>query len=556
MNARAAPGKTREALIVALAFSPVLLSLRSAIQEIDPAQYAEVGRHVLLSRQWGHLEDAFGPYLNKPPLVFWLIALSLRVLGVGAAAVRTPSVIAGVFTVWATYRMGQRLWDNATGVVAAAFTASSVAVQVMIADPKIDMVLTACVTGAVWCCVEGRSRPVWMWGAWAFGGLGLLAKGPIGLTLPMLAVVPEALRAPWREGAPGARLADRLRPLHLVVGPLLAAAINAPWFVAQFDWWGWGGIRFHLWEQGPGRFLSTATWRNDAGPLFFVHTALWAFLPMTPVLVWELGRRALALLRTRQLPPDGRRIVLWWLVIDTVVISASSYKLPQYLFPMAPAAALLAAHALPRWSARATTVVGAALAIAALGLIALLGWVCFPLPLPSLSAWVLGSAVAIGLAGAWARRASAPAVASLPLVLPLVCFHAFFLGHVHPALLAYQPDEGIARAVREADPLGRVVPFVGMEQLNGVAFLTEREAAQVEAPRLAELVAQRAASLAVLTASAREELLAHGWSVSPVAVVDAFATSRPTWRFLRASTRASVLDHLTVAHVAPKDATP
>jgi 4-amino-4-deoxy-L-arabinose transferase-like glycosyltransferase len=552
MSASAEPYKTREALVVAVAFGPVFLSLGHAIQEIDPAQYAEVGRHLLLSGHWGHLEDTFGPYLNKPPLVFWLIALSLRVLGVGAAAVRAPSLLAGVFTLWATYRMGARLWDRSTGVVAAAFTGSSVAVQLMIADPKIDMVLTACVAGAVWCCIEGRTRPAWMWGAWAFGGLGLLAKGPIGLGLPMLAVLPEALRVPWSEGTSATRLTDRLRPLHLLAGLVLAAAINAPWFVAQFDWWGWGGIRFHLWEQGPGRFLSTATWRNDAGPFFFVHTALWAFLPMTPILLWELGRRGWAFVQARRLAPDWRRVILWWLLVDTVVISASSYKLPHYLFPMTPAAALLAAHALPRWGRRASAGTGAVLAVGALGLIAFLGWVCFPLPLPSLAAWLLGAAVVMGLGGLWAFRASSLAVVSLSLVLPLACFHAFFLAHVHPALLAFQPDEGIARIVRQEDPFGRVVPFVGMEQLNGVAFLAQREAAQVEQPRLAQLVSQRLASIAVLTSGARDDLVAHGWSVSPVAVVDAFATSRPTWRFLRASTRAAALDHLTVARVAPR----
>jgi len=85
MRARAA-----ELLPLLIAFAPLLLGVADQIQEVDPAQYAEVGRRAFESGDWIHLKDNFGPFLNKPPLTFWLMCGAFKLFGLTSFAVRFP----------------------------------------------------------------------------------------------------------------------------------------------------------------------------------------------------------------------------------------------------------------------------------------------------------------------------------------------------------------------------------------------------------------------------------------------------------------------------------
>jgi 4-amino-4-deoxy-L-arabinose transferase-like glycosyltransferase len=523
-----------------------------AISEVDPAQYAEVARHILVTGRWGGLEDAFGPFLNKPPLAFWLTALCFKALDATSFAARLPSLLAGLGLCAATLRIGSRLWDVRTGMLAAVFTASSVPFALMLADPKIDMLLAACVAGAVACAVEARWRPAWMWGAWLLGALAFLAKGPVGFALPAFAVLPEALRQPWSEEPAGTGAWARVRPLKLGTGLALAGAVIAPFFVVQFPDWGWGGVRFHLWDQGLGRFFASNNWRNDTGPFFFVHTSLWVFLPFTPVLCLALVERARALFRTRTLPPDWRRLGVWWLGLTLLAISASSYKLPQYLFPALPAAALLSARCLTglgpgalRWLERA----GYAIAVVAAAGVGFVLWRCFPAPAGAAALWISSMLVAPNALARLAPRGATRTAGALVGALVATC--AFYAGHLHPALLAYQPGPRIGAWARAEDPAGRFLPFVGVEPFNGAGFYARRYLRHVDADGLLALVRQEHPRLAVLSDAATGDLSGRGWSVTALERLPSFPVSRPTPRFLLAASREATVDHLVVARIAP-----
>jgi 4-amino-4-deoxy-L-arabinose transferase-like glycosyltransferase len=537
---------------LAAALGAVLPLVAQGIPEVDPAQYAEVARHILVTGRWGGLEDAFGPFLNKPPLAFWLAALCIRALGATSFAARLPSLLAGLGLCVATRRIGLRLWDARTGMLAAALTASSLPFALMWADPKIDMLLAACVAGAVACAVEARWRPAWMWAAWLLAALGFLAKGPVGFALPAFAVVPEAARRPWSEASTGRGLWARLQPLKLITGLPLATAVIAPFFVAQFSDWGWGGVRFHLWDQGIGRFFASNNWRNDAGPFFFVHTALWVFLPFTPVLGVALFQRARALWRSRSLPPDWRRLCGWWLGLTFLTISASSYKLPQYLYPAVPAAALLSARCLTelgprplRWLERVGYGLGA-LAATGAGFVL---WRCFPAPFGAALLWL-----ALLLLAPWVlSRVAAPGAVrtGAALVGALAGLSAFYAGHLHPALLAYQPGPRIGALAHAEDPAGRFLPFVGVEPFNAAGFYARRYLRHVDAAGLLELVREEHPRLAVLSEAAVGELSSRGWQVAPLERLPSFPISRPTRAFLLARSREATLQQLVVARIAP-----
>jgi 4-amino-4-deoxy-L-arabinose transferase-like glycosyltransferase len=539
---------------LAAALAAVLPLAAQGISEVDPAQYAEVARHILVTGRWGGLEDGFGPFLNKPPLAFWLAALCIRALGATSLAARLPSLAAGLALCVATRRIGLRLWDARTGTLASAFVASSIPFALMLADPKIDMLLAACVASAVACAVEARWRPAWMWGAWLFGALGFLAKGPVGLVLPAFAVLPEALRRPWSDAPTSDAVWARFRPLKLWTGLVLVAGVITPFLVAQFPDWGWGGVRFHLWDQGIGRFFASNDWRNDAGPLFFVHTALWAFLPSTPLLCVAIVQSARERFGSRSLPPDWRRLCWWWLGLTLLAISASSYKLPQYLYPAVPPAALLSARCLIQLGPRALRrleIAGYGLGVLGAAGAALVLWLCFPATAGVAALWI---GLLAGAPLVLARAAPSGAIRSgAALVGALAALCAFYAGHLHPALLAYQPGARIGELVTQEDPAGRFLPFVGVEPFNAAGFYSKRYLRKVDPEVLLDLVRREGPRVAVLSESAMIELSAKGWRVASLERLPSFPVSRLTRAFLLQASRESVLKRLIVARITPPE---
>jgi 4-amino-4-deoxy-L-arabinose transferase-like glycosyltransferase len=538
-------------LLLAVALVPLFVGLGNDIQEFDPTQYAEAGRHMAEGGSWLRPRDNFGPYDDKPPMTFWLIALAIKSFGATSFAVRLPSLLAALAAVAATVLIGRELWDRRTGVLAGALLAASPALHLMVADPKIDAVVTAFMAWAVYFFVSARRQPWRVFAAWLCAAGGFLTKGPIAVAVPLLAVLPEALRANWSD-QPTIRPLRRVWGLQPVLGPLIVALAFLPYAIAA----GPHLVYFHVWEQSFGRITGQSTWHNTAGPFFFLHTALWAFLPFVPALLYALGSRLAALLRARTLPADAARVALWWLVLPLVGISASRYKLPQYLFWLGPPAALLAARAVreslqtaPRALRDALWVASLVLVVAAAGLTAAVLGRCFP---PD-SQWKSVGWLALSIAGLFTgsshdRRRPIRLMASS--VLSMTGAMIFFHGHLHPSVLAYQPDHALAERARAEEPNATVLPFVGVMPTNAVGFYARRDARPYSPADFAALVRREGSRAAIVSPEALPQLEAQGLRADVLLDRPSFTTSRPTGAFLLARTRAAVLGRVLLARIS------
>src|SRR3972149_7482367 len=85
----------------------------------DEGLYAAVARRIVQTNEWLPLVYQGQPYLNKPPLYFWLMALPFTLWGPTEFAARFPSATFGVATVGLVYWCGRRLFDRWVGWVAA-----------------------------------------------------------------------------------------------------------------------------------------------------------------------------------------------------------------------------------------------------------------------------------------------------------------------------------------------------------------------------------------------------------------------------------------------------
>ena len=324
-----------------LLFGAVYLQFlgRLPLMEPDEGRYAEIPREML------ETGDFITPYLNyvkyfeKPPLIYWLNALSMKFLGQNEFAARLPSALCGVLTILFVYYLGRRLFGRRQGIVAALLLGSSAGFMIQNRLILTDIPLTFCLTTALGCFIlatrEGESRAgLYYHLFYLFSALAVLAKGLIGLVLPGGVIFFYLLLTRrWRL----------LAEMRLPTGLLLFFLVGAPWFVLvslrnpEF-------ARFFFIHEHFERFLTKVHGR---------YQPFWFFVPIIIVgmLPWSLLIPASfrGIWRERREPGGESRLYLAvWFLLIFFFFSKSNSKLIPYILPVFPAAALLAADMLVR----------------------------------------------------------------------------------------------------------------------------------------------------------------------------------------------------------------
>lgn len=534
-------------VLFALAVLPATLGLWNEVQEVDPAQYADVAARMLRSGDFLVPRDSFGPHLNKPPMMMWTQALCMALFGQGSFAARLPALVFLLVAAWAVFRIGKLMHDARLGALAACLFAASAAFQLMAADPKVDTPLTAFTALAIWAVLEARTRPYFMWAAWVFAGFAVLSKGPLGVVLPVLALAPVVLRADW--SAEPRSLVQRLLALHPFRGLVIVGGLSAAFYLSVGLANG-GGAAFDLiWTQGFGRVLGQTDWIGTTTPAFYLHTALWAFLPGSPLAVFGLGRRAWARWKKEPPRPALEALPLYWLLLPMAVMSVPSYKLPQHIYCLAPAAALLAAQELMWLSQRAHPrfrLGWALIGLGGVGAAAATLVVIFPAGLPELLGWSGALLLGLVLALVVARRFDAVEASAVYALAATTGFFVFFHAAFQPALLRYQPWDEAGAKIRALEPDGRTFIYVGEIWSFGCSFYAQRECEWLLPPDLAARVKANEAQHALVAEADLEKVRATGlsWDVLERWPLYPTSTARPD--FLRASTRAQTLRWVTL----------
>ena len=81
----------------------------------DEINFAESTREMLVSGDFFHVQINFEPFHEKPPLFFWLQALSMKVFGINAFAARFPNALLGVLTPIILFFMGTKIKNSSVG---------------------------------------------------------------------------------------------------------------------------------------------------------------------------------------------------------------------------------------------------------------------------------------------------------------------------------------------------------------------------------------------------------------------------------------------------------
>ena len=330
---------------------------RPAITDSDEAFYAEAAREMVDRGDWitPHYNDEYR--FEKPVLYYWLAALGFLAVGVGEGAARFPSALAGLVLVLTTFACARRWYDERTGLLAGAITATSFGYVAVARQALPDLVLAAFITLATWTAFEAlvaprprgrdRARLWWLVASGVALGAAFLTKGPVGVVLPAAIVGPLALRRLWSGGSGGAG-ATRLPRLAGDVALLttVCVVVAAPWFVAMTSVHGVAYLDRFFVAENLERFATDRY--NVARPVwYYVPIVVGGLLPWSPLmLLW--GRPVWRVLqRVRQVQP----VEVWllvWAAVPFVFFSISFGKQPRYVLAVLPPLAMLLARAIGR----------------------------------------------------------------------------------------------------------------------------------------------------------------------------------------------------------------
>jgi len=279
-------------------------------------------------------------YTHKPPLMFWLTKLFSLVTGgeIGNVAPRLPSFLGAIMALWAATRLAVRWFSTRAAWLTLLILPSSFLFWNKGGFGQIDMLLCGLEMMALYFLFTstGLHAPGRLAAAYAFMGLGILAKGPVGFVVPLGTYIAATLAS--RDTFP--------RPVsHLIWGPLLTLAFPGAWLLAAWIQGAPDGF-FHelLFKQNVGRVSGEFGGHNKPFYYFFLYFPL-DFLPWT--LALPLSWMAL---KASPAQTPGRRKLLAWILFVVIFFSLSSSKRNLYILLAHPAAAIMIAAAVANWS--------------------------------------------------------------------------------------------------------------------------------------------------------------------------------------------------------------
>ncbi|HKN24354.1 MAG TPA: glycosyltransferase family 39 protein [Candidatus Acidoferrum sp.] len=216
-------------LIAAAVSFGCIISPPSLMDDVDAVQ-AQIARNMLTSGDWviAHLDGV--PYVEKSPLIYWMIAISFRIFGVHDWAARIPVAFAAVLLAWITYRYGRWAFTPRAGYYAGIVLATCVGLFLFtrILIPDVMLTLTTCL--AYWAfqrAMDPDEPQTRLWAAVlaASLGAGVMLKGLIALVVLGGGVFVYLLltrqlfsRQMWKR-------------LHVISGALVFLVIAAPWHI-------------------------------------------------------------------------------------------------------------------------------------------------------------------------------------------------------------------------------------------------------------------------------------------------------------------------------------
>lgn len=327
------------------------------LTDVDETRYAVMARDLLHSLDWNSLMLNGVPFLEKPPLYFWLVGASIKLFHTFSPfSVRFPIAVLSSFLIFSTYYLGKKVLSRKFGMISALVLLSSIFFLIFAHVAILDMVLTVFVAGAIYSaflthfCQEKNKKYFWF-GFYVFIGLGFLSKGLLALALPVVIIFTYNLLTKT--------LKDMFKPINLLPGLFVFLLISLPWHLVMYQEYGFRFVREYFLAHHFARFINSVSIGRERPFLYFVPVFLLGFLPWTFTFIAFLidgfkklgakykaaeGKFVQKLVALVNVENNEQKLILFAsiaFIIIFLVFSSSSTKLPTYILPVFPFASLL-----------------------------------------------------------------------------------------------------------------------------------------------------------------------------------------------------------------------
>lgn len=319
-------------LVAALLLSFYWMLGSVPLYDLDEGAFTEATREMLASGNYITPHKDGEPRYDKPVLIYWLQAASVKLLGLNELALRLPSALAATGWLLALWFFVRERLDRQTATVAALVMALTLEVSVIAKAATADAVLNLFLALSFFEIYRWYLRPergtllrVYFW-----MGLGFLTKGPVAVFFPLVASLLFFLSQQ--------SLRQWLRAVFFPWGWLLFIAVAVPWYVAIYIDNGSGFFESFFLKHNVGRFGDAMHSHKGFFGYYFVVLPL-IMLPFTG---WFL--RLLPAIRQTWADPLDRFLWIWFATV-LVFFSFSGTKLPHYvLYGATPLFVLMARH--------------------------------------------------------------------------------------------------------------------------------------------------------------------------------------------------------------------
>ncbi len=354
------------------------------MDDVDAVQ-AQIARNMLSSGDWVTARIDGIIYLEKSPLIYWLIAIAYKIFGAFDWAARIPMALSCIALGWLTAAFGVWAFGKRAGLYAGLAVSTGIGLFLFTRILIPDVMLTATIALSMWAFLrvldEEETRPrLWAFLLAASFGVGLLLKSAIALVFPGAAAF---LYLVFTRQLFSAKVWRRLRPFSglaimlLIAAPwhVLATLRNPPYFdfsMRSVPGEYHGFLWFYFMNEQVLRFLNLRYPRDyNTVPraYFWLFHLLWLF-------PWSVYFPAIVKLKFKPLDRAGRTrlLALCWtgflLVFFTFSTTQEYYSMPCY-----PALALLLGSAMAEggdWVKYGTRVLAVVAGLAAVACIAIL----------------------------------------------------------------------------------------------------------------------------------------------------------------------------------------
>jgi 4-amino-4-deoxy-L-arabinose transferase-like glycosyltransferase len=305
------------------------------VDETEPL-FVESARQMTVTGNW------ITPYFNevtrfdKPPLIYWLMAIAMKTIGVNEWAARLPSAIAGTVLVgFCFYAIKRLVPSRIAPYLGSAIVAFNLITLFFGRLGYSDMLLSACFGGSLLAFFLGYvgSNLGWYRAFYLLMGLAVLAKGPVGIVLPSAIVLLFLLWA--------GKLREVLREIKPLQGIGIFLLVSVPWYLLAYIQNGNAFIESFFGVHNVERFTNVVN--QHSGPWYYhLVTVLAGFFP------WSLCLPAaiVHVLRHSNWKQEERsqhfgKFALVWFAVVLIFFTIAVTKYITYTLPLYPAAAIL-----------------------------------------------------------------------------------------------------------------------------------------------------------------------------------------------------------------------